>query len=162
MAKIINSSASIYYPYTYIIIIQIFKKLHTYYYEENKQYPEFEFSRHFVIPGDPRKAGGAASEAALAAGISLGHRFSKANAHQFIKDSVDAQGNRVYQCKLCDMVTKFSQSINRHMVIKHTKPSETGFNCPYCQRNFSNKYYLTNHTASRTCMKNMNLMFDSQ
>ena len=86
---------------------------------------------------------------------SLG-QFDKSSANKYIRETYNENGKKMYQCKLCNMVTSFSQSINRHMVIKHTKPSI--HTCPYCHRSFNNKFYLTNHIASKICMRNV--MFD--
>ena len=65
-------------------------------------------------------------------------------------------GKRMFQCVLCNMATSHHNSIQRHMVIKHTKPSS--HRCQYCQKSFTNKFYLTNHLASKSCMRN--IMFD--
>ena len=86
---------------------------------------------------------------------SLG-RYDKSSANKYIRETVDNEGRKVFQCKLCNMVTNFSSSMNRHMAIKHTKPNI--HTCEYCHKTFNNKYYLTNHIARKECMRNV--MFD--
>jgi len=82
--------------------------------------------------------------------------ISKSSAKRFIRETVDAEGQKVYQCLLCNMCTKHGNSIQRHMVIKHTKPSS--HQCHVCHTSFPNKFYLTNHIATKSCMRNV--MFD--
>ena len=78
------------------------------------------------------------------------------SAKRFVRETVDAQGQKVYQCTLCKMQTKHNFSMQRHMVIKHTRPSN--HLCQYCQATFPNKFYLIKHISDRICMKNV--MFD--
>ena len=78
------------------------------------------------------------------------------SAKRFVREIVDAQGQKVYQCTLCKMQTKHNFSMQRHMVIKHTRPSS--HLCQYCQATFPNKFYLIKHISDRICMKNV--MFD--
>ena len=91
----------------------------------------------------------------LAGATSFGP-ISKSSAKRFIRETVDAEGQKVYQCLLCNMCTKHGNSIQRHMVIKHTKPSS--HQCHVCHTSFPNKFYLTNHIATKSCMRNV--MFD--
>ena len=60
------------------------------------------------------------------------------SAKRFVREIVDAQGQKVYQCTLCKMQTKHNFSMQRHMVIKHTRPSN--HLCQYCQATFPNKF----------------------
>ena len=83
-------------------------------------------------------------------------QITKASAKRFIREVVDAEGQKVYQCALCNMCTKHGNSIQRHMVIKHTKAST--HLCHYCNSSFPNKFYLNNHLATKSCMRNV--MFD--
>ena len=78
------------------------------------------------------------------------------SAKRFIREAVDPQGQKVFQCTLCRMSTKHHFSMQRHMVIKHTRPSS--HLCQYCQASFPNKFYLIKHISDRICMKDV--MFD--
>ena len=100
-------------------------------------------------------SGGQSSDGQSSGGQSFG-QFNKSSAKRFIRETVDQEGNKVYQCVLCNMCTKHGNSIQRHMVIKHTRPSS--HQCQYCHTSFPNKFYLTNHIATKNCMRNV--MFD--
>ena len=97
-------------------------------------------------------------EAAAPAAPSGGNnrQLSVTSANRFIREITTSEGQHMFQCTLCNMTTQFGNSMKRHMVIKHTKPSS--HSCQYCQKVFTNKFYLNNHLASKTCMRN--IMFD--
>ena len=98
-------------------------------------------------------------EAAAPAAPSGGNnrQLSVTSANRFIREITTSEGQHMFQCTLCNMTTQFGNSMKRHMVIKHTKPSS--HSCQYCQKVFTNKFYLNNHLASKTCMRN--IMFDA-
>ena len=83
-------------------------------------------------------------------------QISKKTASKFIREVTTETGAKMFQCILCNMTTSHSNSMRRHMVIKHTRPST--HKCQYCAREFSNKFYLINHLSSKICMKD--IMFD--
>jgi len=106
------------------------------------------------------EGGGAAEEDAEGGDITKGGTSSfgpltSDSAKRFVREIVDAQGQKVYQCTLCKMQTKHNFSMQRHM-IKHTRPSS--HLCQYCQATFPNKFYLIKQISDRICMKNV--MFD--
>ena len=86
---------------------------------------------------------------------SLG-QISKDSANRYIREVTDISGLKLFQCILCQMTTKHANSAYRHMVIKHTKKALPNQHCcQYCFKSFANKFYLTNHLASKTCIRNM-------
>ena len=103
-------------------------------------------------PGPSRAATSGSS-----GGRSFG-QFSAASANQFIRQITDAEGRPVFQCTLCNKTSGYKGNLQRHMVIKHTKSSS--YSCQYCQKVFANKFYLSNHISTKTCMRN--IMFDPE
>ena len=66
-------------------------------------------------------------------------------------------GERGVKCTLCGKFTKSLYNGRRHMILKHTKP--TNDVCKYCSKVFKHKYYLDEHIRSRECLSTM--LFDA-
>ena len=64
--------------------------------------------------------------------------------------------NLGFKCTLCGMCSKSKWSLQRHMILKHTKP--TNDVCKYCKKVFKHKYYLKMHVNSRECLRDV--LFD--
>ena len=62
-----------------------------------------------------------------------------------------------YKCTLCGKITAQKHNGRRHMILKHTKP--TNDVCKYCSKVFKHKYYLDEHIRSRECLSQ--LLFDA-
>ena len=65
-----------------------------------------------------------------------------------------AGGNSLnYKCTLCGKISKSKWSMQRHMILIHTKP--TNDVCKFCSKVFKHKYYLNEHIRARECLSQM-------
>ena len=65
-----------------------------------------------------------------------------------------AGGNALnYKCTLCGKISKSKWSMQRHMILIHTKP--TNDVCKFCSKVFKHKYYLNEHIRARECLSQM-------
>ena len=62
-----------------------------------------------------------------------------------------------FKCTLCGKVANYRGNMKRHMVLKHTKP--TNDVCKYCGKMFRLKFYLNRHIRNRECLSGM--LFDA-
>ena len=58
-----------------------------------------------------------------------------------------------YKCSLCNMISKSSWNMKRHMILKHTEPTNDA--CQYCSKVFKHKHYLDEHIRSKVCLSKM-------
>ena len=58
--------------------------------------------------------------------------------------------NGLYQCGLCLKISRDGSNMRRHMMIKHSEP--TNEECLQCHRVFPNRFYLARH--SKICSVN--------
>ena len=65
---------------------------------------------------------------------------------------VAVPGSGVHKCTLCGKISKSKWSMQRHMILIHTQP--TNDVCKYCQKVFKHKYYLDLHIRSKECLAN--------
>ena len=76
---------------------------------------------------------------------------------QFLVDAYGLQGESGKKCTLCGKFSIHNANMRRHMILKHTKPTNNV--CSYCKRNFKQKLYLDRHIRSRECLSDM--LFDA-
>ncbi len=73
---------------------------------------------------------------------------------QFISSVYDHDSRKNgYKCQLCGKTSLYQSNIQRHMIVKHTAP--TNEVCQYCSKVFKYKCYLYEHIRSRKCLSKM-------
>lgn len=71
--------------------------------------------------------------------------FSRKVIKEYIVKTTDDAGEEMFECSICNTQSRHKRSIVRHMLIKHTTPSN--YPCDKCGKCFPNKLYLSKHMA---------------
>ena len=83
----------------------------------------------------------------------LQFNFADMDVMQFMVALDGPDSRPIFKCTLCNNLSRFKWSMERHMVLKHTEP--TNDVCQYCSKVFKHKYYLDLHIRARECLSKM-------